>query len=113
MGSAGSVGFLGGGSGIALVGVFGVSTALGEQLQIPARLQAALVAKVAAYDTHFAVRANGRALILIVVAAGRAESEHFGDEIRAEIALQPKIGGQDHSEEILRFTSAVEVARAC
>jgi hypothetical protein len=105
--------FLGKVLGVALVCTLGITSAFAEQLQIPARLQAALVAKVAAYDTHFAARANGRALVLIVVAAGRAESERFGDEIRAELGLQPKIGGQDHSEEILRFTSAAEVARAC
>jgi hypothetical protein len=99
--------------GVGLVCVLGVTTAFAEQLQIPARLQAALVAKVAAYDTHFAARANERALILIVVTTARAESERFGDEIRAELALQPKIGGLEHSEEILRFTSAAEVARAC
>jgi len=87
--------------------------ALAEQVQIPARLQAALVAKVAAYDTHFAARANGNALVLIVVAAGKAESERFGEEIRAELALQPKIGGLNHTEEIVRFSSAAELAKAC
>ncbi|HKO95202.1 MAG TPA: hypothetical protein VJU61_28800, partial [Polyangiaceae bacterium] len=87
--------------------------ALAEQVQIPARLQAALAAKVAAYDTHFAARANGNALVLIVVAAGKAESERFGEEIRAELALQPKIGGQNHTEEIVRFSTAAELAKAC
>lgn len=82
-----------------------------EQVQIPARLQAALVAKVAAYDTRFAARANGQALVLIVVAGGKAESERFGEEIRAELSVQPKIGGVSHSEEIVRFTTALELAR--
>jgi hypothetical protein len=82
-----------------------------EQVQIPARLQAALVAKVAAYDTRFAARANGQALVLIVVAGGKAESERFGEEIRAELSVQPKIGGLSHSEEIVRFTTAAELAR--
>lgn len=82
-----------------------------EQVQIPARLQAALVAKVAAYDTRFAARANGQALVLIVVAAGKAESERFGEEIRAELSVQPKIGGVSHSEEIVRFTTAADLAR--
>jgi YfiR/HmsC-like len=82
-----------------------------EQVQIPARLQAALVAKVAAYDTRFAARANGHALVLIVVAGGKAESERFGEEIRAELSVQPKIGGVNHSEEIVRFTTAADLAR--
>jgi len=84
-----------------------------EQVQIPARLQAALVAKVAAYDTHFAARASGRALVLIVVAGGKAESERFGEEIRAELGSQPKIGGLSHAEEIVRFSSAAELGRLC
>lgn len=84
-----------------------------EQVQIPARLQAALVAKVAAYDTHFAARADGHALVLIVVAGGKAESERFGEEIRAELSVQPKIGGVDHSEEIVRFSSGAELAKLC
>jgi hypothetical protein len=84
-----------------------------EQVQIPARLQAALVAKVAAYDTRFAARANGEALVLIVVAGGKAESERFGEEIRAELSVQPKIGGVSHSEEIVRFSSGSELARLC
>src|SRR5215510_646143 len=84
-----------------------------EQVQIPARLQAALVAKVAAYDTHFAARAGGHALVLIVVASGKAESERFGEEIRAELSVQPKIGGVDHSEEIVHFSSGAELAKLC
>jgi hypothetical protein len=84
-----------------------------EQVQIPARLQAALVAKVAAYDTHFAARARGHALVLIVVANGKAESERFGEEIRAELSVQPKIGGADHSEEIVHFSSGAELAKLC
>lgn len=82
-----------------------------EQVQIPARLQAALVAKVAAYDTRFAARADGQALVLIAVAGGKAESERFGEEIRAELSVQPKIGGVSHSEEIVRFTTAADLAR--
>lgn len=82
-----------------------------EQVQIPARLQAALVAKVAAYDTRFAARADGQALVLIVVADGKAESERFGEEIRAELSVQPKIGGVSHREEVVRFTTAADLAR--
>ena len=84
-----------------------------EQVQIPARLQAALVAKVAAYDTHFAARADGHALVLIVVAGGKAESERFGEEIRAELSVQPKIGVVDHSEEIVHFSSGPDLAKLC
>ena len=98
----------------ALIAWLLLSAPLGaEQVQIPARLQAALVAKVAAYDTHFAARARGHALVLIVVASGKAESERFGEEIRAELSVQPKIGGADHSEEIVHFSSGAELAKLC
>jgi hypothetical protein len=94
--------------------MFLVATPLAaEQVQIPARLQAALVAKVAAYDTRFAARAGDHALVLIVVASGKAESERFAEEIRAELSVQPRIGGLSHSEEIVRFTSAAELAKLC
>lgn len=101
------------GSGLLLALLLRAASLDAEQVQIPARLQAALVAKVAAYDTHFAARANGRALVLIVVAQGKAESERFGEEIRAELSVQPRIGGQGHEEEIVLFSSAAELARLC
>ena len=52
-------------------------------------------------------------LVLIVVASGKAESERFGEEIRAELSVQPKIGGVDHSEEIVHFSSGAELAKLC
>jgi hypothetical protein len=85
--------------------------AAGQDVAIPPRLQAQLVAKVVAYDAKFAARARGRALVLIVVASGAGDSERFSEQIRVELANQPKIGGLPHDEEIVPFTSASDLAR--
>jgi hypothetical protein len=86
--------------------------AAAEAARVPARLQAELLAKVAAYDGRFVARARGRALVLVVVARA-AESERFGSQIRAELAGQTRIGGVEHMEDVVEFVSAAELARAC
>jgi uncharacterized protein DUF4154 len=87
--------------------------ALAEEARVPPRLQAELLAKVAAYDGRFAARARNGALVLVVVAPGAAESERFGDQIRAELGKQPRMGGVEHMEDIVRYSSAGELARVC
>jgi uncharacterized protein DUF4154 len=97
-----------------LVGALGRSR-LGhaEEPRVPPRLQAELLAKVAAYDTKFLQRARGRALVLIVSAPKLADSERFAAQIRAELAKQPRIGGVEHMEDSIRFSTAAELARLC
>ena len=84
-----------------------------EESRVPPRLQAELLAKVAAYDGRFAARARNGALVLVVVAPGAAESERFGDQIRAELGKQPRMGGMEHVEDTVRYSSAGELARLC
>jgi hypothetical protein len=95
----------------------GVSTgarrAAADEPRVPPRLQAELLAKVAAYDGHFAARAAGRALVLILVDPGDPDSERFGAQIRAELGKQPLIGGVEHMEEIVRYSSPEELTRVC
>ena len=91
----------------------GVRLAVAEEPRVPPRLQAELLAKVAAYDTKFSQRARGRALVLVVSAPRVADSERFAAQIRAELAKQPRIGGVDHMEDNLRFSTAAELARVC
>jgi hypothetical protein len=100
--------------GALLVGALvGVRLALAEEPRVPPRLQAELLAKVAAYDTKFSQRARGRALVLVVSAPKVADSERFAAQIRAELAKQPRIGGVDHMEDNIRFSTAAELARVC
>jgi hypothetical protein len=97
--------------------VVGASTfarrASADEARVPPRLQAELIAKVAAYDGHFAARAGGRALVLVLVDQGDPDSERFGAQIRAELGKQPLIGGVEHMEEIVRYSSPAELARVC
>jgi uncharacterized protein DUF4154 len=87
--------------------------AFAEEARVPARLQAELLAKVAAYDGRFLARAGARALVLVVIAPRLADSERFGAQIRAELARQPRIGGVEHMEEVIEFVSPPELARTC
>src|SRR5688572_23161189 len=95
----------------------GVSTgarrASADEPRVPPRLQAELLAKVAAYDGRFVARAAGRALVVILVVPGDPDSERFGAQIRAELGKQPLIGGVEHMEEIVRYSSPAELARVC
>jgi hypothetical protein len=100
--------------GVLLAGALGGGrVADAEELRVPPRLQAELLAKVAAYDTKFSQRARGRALVLVVSAPKIADSERFAAQIRAELAKQPRIGGVDHMEDNIRFSTAAELARIC
>jgi hypothetical protein len=84
-----------------------------DEPRVPPRLQAELLAKVAAYDGRFVARAAGRALVLILVVARDPDSERFGAQIRAELGKQPLIGGVEHMEEVARYSSPAELARMC
>jgi hypothetical protein len=88
-------------------------TARGDEPRVPARLQAELLAKVAAYDTRFGARTRGQALVLIVQVTGHADSERFAASIRAELGMQARIGGVLHVEQIIQFASAAELASLC
>jgi hypothetical protein len=81
-----------------------------QSVEVPVRLQAELLAKVAAYDRSFAARAKGRALCFVVVKPGDAESERVGEQILAELRVLPQIGGLPHSEELVRLASPQALA---
>jgi hypothetical protein len=98
---------------VGMAALLAIELPASQEVPIPARLQAQLVAKVAAYDARFLTRAHGHAVVLIVVAPGAAESARFSDQIRAELANQPKIGGVGHTEEIVKYSSASDLARLC
>ncbi len=84
-----------------------------QSVEVPVRLQAELLAKVVVYDRNFVERARGRALVLILVKPGDAESERIGEQIHAELGVLPQLGGLPHVEEIVRYSSRRAVADAC
>jgi hypothetical protein len=89
------------------------AVARADDPRVPVRLQAELLAKVAAYDTRFAARARGKALVLIVELSGLADSERFAASIRAELRMQARIGGVEHMEQVVQFTSPAELSKLC
>jgi hypothetical protein len=84
-----------------------------QTVEVPVRLQAELLAKVAAYDRGFAERARGRALCLVVVKPGDAESERVGEQIVSELRVLSHVGGLPHAVEVVRFVSASSLAELC
>jgi hypothetical protein len=76
-------------------------------------LQAELLSKVAAYDGSFAARAGARATLLVVVAEHVPDSLRFGAQIRAELSKQGKIGGLEHMEEVVHYSSPADLAKLC
>lgn len=74
------------------------------------RLQAELLSKVVAYDRNYTERAHGRAIVLVLVKGGDAESERVGEQIKSELAVLGELGGLPHVEELVRYSSAAVVA---
>jgi len=77
------------------------------------RLQAELLSKVVAYDRNFAERARGRAVVLILVKPGHAESERVGEQLQAELGVLKDLGGLPHVEEVVRFTTKRALSELC
>jgi hypothetical protein len=86
---------------------------IAEEPEVPIRLQAELLAKVAGYDRSFAGRAEGMAIVLIVVRAGDPDSERIAAELAAELERRPIIGGVEHREQIVRYDSPKALADEC
>lgn len=82
-------------------------------MEVPIRLQAELLAKVAAYDRNFAERARGHALVLVVVKADDADSARVAEQIRNELSVLREVGGLPHREELVTFSSRHALADLC
>jgi hypothetical protein len=87
--------------------------AIAEQPEVPIRLQAELLAKVAGYDRNFAERAQATAIVLIAVRQGDPDSERIAAELAAELERRPIIGGVAHREQIVRYENPKALAEAC
>ncbi len=78
-------------------------------LDVPARMQARLIAKVAEYDRNL-VRREGIRVILLVRKVGDAESASVVDELAAEFGTVDRIAGGPHRHAIVEFVSAADLA---
>lgn len=84
-----------------------------EGPNVPIRLQAELLAKIAGYDRHFAARAGERAAVLIAVVPRDSDSRLAATDMRNALAALPSVGGMPHEEEVIHYADAVSLAEMC
>ncbi len=85
----------------------------GEDVAVPAALQAELVAKVAAYDKNLGARAGDKVHVLIVVKPKDDASGRFAKSIESALGGVDKIGGLPHDETTTTFSTANVLAETC
>ena len=83
------------------------------EVSVPAKLQAQLIAKIAAFDRNFAARAGGNALILVVYKPGDAESMQLAQQLAAELRGGGDVGGVAKTVEVVAYAGAGALAAAC
>jgi hypothetical protein len=84
--------------------------AVADESPVPEKLQAELVAKIAAYDRNFAARAGERAHVLIVDKPDDADSARSATHFEAALHELPDIGGLAHDEAIVPWHGAAGLA---
>jgi YfiR/HmsC-like len=86
------------------------SLAHADGIQVPFSVQAGLIAKVANFDRNFAARAGGKALVLVMVMPGDAESAGAAQELKSSLSRVPTVGDLPHEEQIVNYTGAAALA---
>jgi hypothetical protein len=86
---------------------------LAEEPDVPARVQAALLAKVVAYDRSFEAHAAEPALVLIVERRGDADSRRTAAALVSELGRQARLGARKHREELVHYTTPEALANIC
>jgi hypothetical protein len=89
------------------------ATVWGEDLEVPARIQAELVGKLASYNRTFAERAGANAVLAIVVKPGDAGSARAISQIAGAFKELPLIGGLPHAEVVVPWKGAANLAEVC
>jgi len=79
---------------------------------VPAKLQAQLIAKIAAFDRNFPGRAAGNALVLVVFKPGDAESTQLAQQVGSELR-DLSDGGVAKTIDVIPFGGAASLAAAC
>jgi hypothetical protein len=97
-------------AGVALAVFSWVREGRTQAVEVPIRLQAELLSKVVAYDRNYAQRAQGRAVVLVLVKGGDAESARVGEQIKSELGVLDVLGGLPHVEELVRYSTPASVA---
>ena len=80
-------------------------SAIADDLTVPISLQVDLLARVAAYEQHYAARAGTEAVVLVAVRQGHAESARASGQFEAGLRRSATLAGR--SVRVLRhpFTS--------
>jgi hypothetical protein len=84
-----------------------------ESPNVPIRLQAELLAKVAGYDRNFEARSGDQARVLILVAPGDSDSKLTATDMKSALGSLPAVGGLSHDEEITSYVDAPTLAETC
>jgi hypothetical protein len=86
---------------------------IAQGAQVPATVQANLIAKVAFYDRNFAARAIHMAKCLLIHRANDPASLRAVVDMKAALASVPTIAGLLHDEEVEAYVDAASVATTC
>jgi hypothetical protein len=84
-----------------------------EDVAVPPRLQAELLARVAGYDRNLARRAGDLARVLLVIKPGDDESVRVVAQMKTALGELERIGDLPHDEEVVSFGDAAGIASAC
>jgi len=77
---------------------------------VPARLQAQLIAKIAAFDRNFPGRAGANALVLVIFKPGDSDSSQFAQQIAGELRTLADVGGVASTVDVIPFAGAPALA---
>lgn len=96
-----------------IFGVVAIKDSLAEQVAVPVPLQAALLAKVAAYDKGLPGRVVGQVRVLVLTKGGDPYSERVASQMQSELGQIDRIAGLPHVESVEPFRNAAALATEC
>lgn len=88
------------------------TSARGEEVAVPVKVQAGLIGKIVAYDRNLDQRAGDRIRVAIVVDGSSPDSARVGAQMRAALGELPTLGGKPHEEQIISFKDEKSFADA-
>jgi len=84
--------------------------AFAEEAPVPEKLQAELIAKIAAYDRSFTARARDRAHVVIIDRPDDADSVRSATHLEAALRELPDVGGLPHDEVVVPWPGPAGLA---
>lgn len=97
-----------------LVSVLAVTLAAwGEDVGVPVPLQADLLARAVAYDRNLRQRGSDPLVVLLVVRAGKGDSERAAAQMESSLGAIATLASRRHREERVAFKTAADLASTC